>query len=450
MARESFATVVKRRALGVGYLVVIASLVWLSIAIYEKQFTPVVMVTLRTDHTGNELQAASDVKERGIIVGEVRDVTVASGNACSDPSQQCVSVSLALDPSMAGQIPQNVKARILPKTIFGEQYVSLQIPPNPGPSIKAGDVIAQDRTKGALEAQKVFGDLLPLLTAVQPAELNATLTAIAEALQGRGAELGQTLVQLDSYLKQMNPHVKQMVDDIVKLGKVADEYNGVAPDIMQTFRNLETSARTTVEKRDAISQLFLTSTDTANVIRSFLAENEQRMITVVDTSASVYSLLDTYSPEFPCLLAGLNKLGNLTDTIIRNHQFNLQVVIDPNNQGGYKPGEAPRYITGYGPNCFGLPDNPQPIGRNGYFQIPQKYRCLNDGAALTKDPCAQRKSQGMNSSAIAQSAMGSTVENAMVNSLIAGSFGTSPQKVPPIATMLAAPLLRGQVVKVEK
>ncbi len=449
MAKESFGSVVKRRALGIGYLVVIASMVWLSIAIYQKKFTPVVLVTLKTDHTGNELQAASDVKERGLIVGEVRDINVASGNSCADPSRQCVSVTLALDPSMVQQIPQNVRARILPKTIFGEQYVSLQIPPNPGPSIRSGDVIAQDRTRGALEAQKVFGDLLPLLTAVQPAELNATLTAIAEALQGRGEELGHTLVQLDSYLKQLNPHVKQMVSDLVKLGKVADEYNGVAPDLMQTFRNLETSARTTIEKRDSISQLFLTATDTSNVLRSFLADNEQRMITVVDTSASIYSLLDTYSPEFPCLFAGLNKLGNLTDTIIRNHQFNLLISLDANNQGGYKPGEQPRYVTGYGPNCFGLPDNPQPIGSNGYFQIPPKYRCLNDGAALTNDPCAQRKKAGMNASPIEQSAMGSQPENAMVNSLIAGGYGTTPQKVPPIATMLAAPLLRGQVVKVK-
>jgi phospholipid/cholesterol/gamma-HCH transport system substrate-binding protein len=343
-----------------------------------------------------------------------------------------------------------VSARILPKTIFGEQYVDLEEPEHPGPPIKAGDVIAQDRTRGALEAQKVFGDLLPLLTAVHPAELNATLTAIAEALQGRGEELGKTLVQLDGYLKQFNPHVKKMVDDIVKLGKVADEYNGVAPDLMQTFRNLETSARTTIEKRESLSNLFTTSTDTSNIIRSFLAENESRMITVVDTSASIYKLLATYSPEYPCLFAGLNKLGKLTNTILYNHQFNLQVVLDPNNQGGYKPGESPIYVTGYGPNCFGLPDNPQPIGSNGYFQIPAKYRCLNDGAALTKDPCGQRKSQGMSDSAIAQSAMGSPVENAMVNSLISGSYGGNPKKVPPIATMLAAPLLRGQVVKVDK
>jgi phospholipid/cholesterol/gamma-HCH transport system substrate-binding protein len=450
MAKESLGTVLKRRGLGVGYIVLVGALLWLSIAIYQKQFTSVVMVTLRADHTGNELQQASDVKVRGLIVGEVRSVTVASGNACSNPDVPCVSVSMALDPSKVPDIPQNVSARILPKTIFGEQYVDLEEPEHPGPPIKAGDVIAQDRTRGALEAQKVFGDLLPLLTAVHPAELNATLTAIAEALQGRGEELGKTLVQLDGYLKQFNPHVKKMVDDIVKLGKVADEYNGVAPDLMQTFRNLETSARTTIEKRESLSNLFTTSTDTSNIIRSFLAENESRMITVVDTSASIYKLLATYSPEYPCLFAGLNKLGKLTNTILYNHQFNLQVVLDPNNQGGYKPGESPIYVTGYGPNCFGLPDNPQPIGSNGYFQIPAKYRCLNDGAALTKDPCGQRKSQGMSDSAIAQSAMGSPVENAMVNSLISGSYGGNPKKVPPIATMLAAPLLRGQVVKVDK
>jgi phospholipid/cholesterol/gamma-HCH transport system substrate-binding protein len=449
MAKESIATVAKRRGLGIAYLVLIAALLWLSIAIYQKKFTPVVMVSLKTDHTGNALQADSDVKERGIIVGSVKSVNVTSGNACADPSKPCVTVNLALDPSKTKEIPRNVSARILPKTIFGEQYVSLQIPTDPGPPIKGGDVIAQDRSRGALEAQKVLGDLLPLLQAVQPAELNATLTAVAEALQGRGAELGHTLVALDNYLRQLNPHANQMVDDLVKLGKVADEYNGVAPDLLQTFRNLQTNARTTITKRDQLTQLLTTATDTSDVIRSFLADNEQRMITVVDTSAKIYKMLDEYSPEFPCLFAGLNKLGNLTDTILHNHAFNLQIVMDPNNQGGYKVGQSPIYVTGYGPNCFGLPDNPQPKGSNGYFQIPPKYRCLNDGAPLTKDPCGARRSQGINYSPISQSGIESQSENAMVDTLIAPTYGTSPKKVPPIATILTAPLLRGQVVTVK-
>jgi len=191
MARESFAAVARRRMLGVGFIVVIIALVALSIAFYNKTFTKVVLVTLRADHTGNQLIKASDVKERGIIVGTVRKVRSKGDGAI---------VTLALDPSRASIIPANVSAQILPKTLFGEQYVALQLPPQPGRHIKNGDVIPQDRSEAALEISKVLGDILPLLQAVKPAELNATLSALATALKGRGEQLGQTLVHLDRYL----------------------------------------------------------------------------------------------------------------------------------------------------------------------------------------------------------------------------------------------------------
>ena len=128
--KESLATVTKRRGLGVLYIVIIGSLIWLSIAIYQKKFTPVVLVNLKADHTGNALQSGSDVKERGIIVGSVRSVKVDSGpdGGCINQQVTCVTVTLALDPSRVGIIPTNVTAQILPKTIFGEQYVALEIP----------------------------------------------------------------------------------------------------------------------------------------------------------------------------------------------------------------------------------------------------------------------------------------------------------------------------------
>ena len=79
-------------------------------------------------------------------------------------------------------------------------------------------------------------------------------------------------------------------------------------------------------------------------------------------------------------------------------------------------------------------------------KIPDKYKCLNDGAALTSDPCAQDSAQSASDSKIA---LGSPAENALVNTLIAGEYGTTPDKVPPIATALAAPLLRGTTVDVK-
>jgi len=215
MRAESYVSMARRRLLGALYLMIVLALVALSIAIYNKTFTSVATVTLKTDHTGNQLATESDVKERGIIVGYVKSVRVDSGShACTQDRLTCVTVELAIDPDRTHMIPNNVSAQILPKTLFGEQYVSLTIPPAPGPPIKSGDVIGQDRSAGALETEKVLGDLLPLLTAVQPAQLNATLTALATALRGRGEELGQTLTNMDTYLADANPHTKALVDDL--------------------------------------------------------------------------------------------------------------------------------------------------------------------------------------------------------------------------------------------
>jgi phospholipid/cholesterol/gamma-HCH transport system substrate-binding protein len=428
MPKESFATITKRRLLGVLFLAIAVGFVSLSIAIYEKAFTSIVEVQLRADHTGNQLLIDSDVKERGVIVGSVKAVRANGTDAI---------VSLALQPGRVKDIPSNVTAQILPKTLFGEQYVALTIPKNPSAPIKAGDVIPQDRSKGALEAQDVLGDLLPLLTAVQPAELNSTLNALATALQGRGTELGKTLVNFDKYLKVLNPQRQQIVDDIQKLGQVSLEYNAVAPDIFASLQNLQTSARTIVEKKSQLDSLLTSGISTADTLRAFIAANKQNAISIVGQTDKIYSLLASYSPEFKCLFQGVDKLQQLGNTTISNKQIHLSVVLDNTNQGKYVPGEQPRIVTGYGPNCFGLPDNPQPIV-NGKFQIPSQYRCLNDGAALTRDACGK-----------SPSSVGSPEENALVNVLIAHQLGTTPDKVPGGATILTAPILRGQQVAVK-
>jgi len=439
MARESFGTIARRRLLGLGYIVVICGLIALSIAVYNKAFTSVVTVTLRTDHTGNQLLTESDVKVRGIIVGSVRKVKSAGDGAV---------ITLAIDPSRRKLIPDNVSAQILPKTLFGEQYVSLQLPAQPGPPIKAGATISQDRSAVALESEKVFGDLLPLLQAVRPAELNATLTAMADALKGRGQELGQTLVQFDNYLKSLNADVspgvsytKQLVDDLSNLGKVAVNLNTDAPDLIAMLNNFQVSAKTLIEKQAAFDTILTTASSTSGVIDSFLANNEQRLITIVDTSNRVYGLLNAYTPEYSCMLSALVTLNARAEKGIVHDQIQLsaQVYNSPPKLGGYTTSDSVKYITGLGPNCFGMP-NPQVP-----FKIPANFRCVNDGAALTADACSQNAAV----SGFDQQAIGSPAENALVNTLIASSYGTTPDQVPPIATMLAAPALRGSEVSVK-
>jgi virulence factor Mce-like protein len=434
-AGDSLGKVVKRRLLGLLFMVLVIALIGLSIAIYNKAFSTFTNVTLKSDYTGNELQKDSDVKIRGLLVGSVASIDSKGSGAI---------VKIKLDPAMAKKIPADVTAQILPKTLFGEQYVALSTPEGmvgPGvPSIRAGDVIPQDRSKGALESQHVLSDLYPLLSAVQPAQLNATLTALATALHNRGNKLGETLVNFDKYLKVMNPHTAQLVKDLKNLGNVALEYNNVLPDVYSTLQNFQTGVRTIVQKQAGLKALLVNGADTSNVLRGFLADNEQRIIGVSDTNNKILPLLNEYSPEYSCLFNGINYLYNYSKKIIYNHQVHLGITFDNTNQGPYKQGQEVKYVTGYGPNCFGLPNPQDP------FQIPGKYRCLNDGAPLTADPCAQRSDS---TSSDDDQALNSGAENAYVSTLVSGQLHTTPKKVPAVDTFLAGPLMRGQSVVVK-
>src|SRR3954467_1617918 len=198
--------VIRTRVQGLVFLVVLALLLGLSVATYNKAFTKVATVTLKTDTVGNQLQAASDVKIRGVIVGEVRAVHASMHGA---------TIQLAIDPTYLKEIPADVTARLLPKTLFGERFVSLQLPDNPSSTRLAdGDVIGQDRTKNAIELQKVIDDLLPLLKAVQPQDLSFTLGAVANALRGRGDSLGANLASTGSYIGQINTVLPALKTDI--------------------------------------------------------------------------------------------------------------------------------------------------------------------------------------------------------------------------------------------
>lgn len=433
MAQDSLRVVAKRRLLGVLFIVMVVSFVALSIAIYNKAFTSFTTITLKSDFTGNELQKDSDVKIRGLIVGSVASI---------DSKGTGAIVKINLDPDMAKKVPADVTAQILPKTLFGEQYVALSTPHGlvgPGVQmIKAGDTIPQDRSKGALEAQKVLADLYPLLTAVQPAQLNSTLTALSTALHNRGDKLGQTLVNADKYLTVMNPHTRQLVTDLKNLGKVALEYNAVVPDLTATLSNLETGVRTVVQKQAALSDLLTEGSDTSTVLSGFLADNQNRIIAVSGQTNKIFPLLNSYSSEFSCLFNGINKLYTLAGQAVYDHQIHLSVSLDNTNQGPYKPGEEPSFVSGLGPQCFGLPNPMKP------FQIPGKYRCVNDGAALTTDPCAQSRSSDFQNKAI-----GSQADNAYVNTLLSGQMHTTPKKVPAAATLLGGPLMRGQSVVIK-
>ncbi|MHB8273435.1 MAG: MCE family protein [Dermatophilaceae bacterium] len=425
-------------AYGVAFLLALAVLVGLSIASFQKRFTPVVLVTLMAERIGNQLQNTSDVKIRGLIVGEVRSIT-STGNGAS--------IELALQPDQVANIPVNVSARILPKTLFGERYVDLVIPADPLPkAIAEGDTISQDHTKVAIELEQVFDNLLPLLRTVKPEKLAATLNALATALDGRGRQLGDNLVMADRYFAAINPNMPTIQADISGLADLASTYAAAAPDLLRMLKALTTFNTTIVEKQDALAGFLAGTAGFANTATEFLNANGDRIIQVGRVQRPTLALAARYAPEYPCFATGLANWTPRATQMFSNNAFHITLeTVKP--RAPYRPGEEPVWGEHRGPSCMGLPSPVVPYpgmrfadGTNGPgYQSPSAFPAA--GSAL---PSYFSSPTALGIPSADSGLAGTAGEQQVIARLFAHDDADARPSA--ITTLLAGPILRGTVV----
>ncbi|GAA2523482.1 MULTISPECIES: MCE family protein [Streptomyces] len=405
----------RRRCAGVVFLLVPALLIWLAVAVYDKRFTDSDPVVVETGSVGNEMHPGAEVKLRGVVVGEVRAI---------DATDDGARLTLAMKPGTLDDVPADVRAQMLPTTLFGERFVALVPPENPSAeSLAAGAVIPQDRSENAVELQQVLDNVLPMLTAVQPQKLSATLSAVSRALEGRGDRLGDTLSLLDEHLEEFNPHLPALNRDLKELVKVSHVYADAAPDIVTALTDFTTTSGTLAEQEAAYAGTLGATTRTAEDMTAFLRKNEDNIIRLSATGRPTLELLAEYSSAFPCTLRTLAEFVPAMDKALGKGTDRPGVHVDVTtvpSRGAYRPGrDTPVYDSGGGPRCPSVPY----LG-----SLPR--------------PAAQ-------ASAAADQDLGpanSPQENDLVNELLAPAAGRHPGDLPDWSSLLAGPAYRGTEV----
>jgi phospholipid/cholesterol/gamma-HCH transport system substrate-binding protein len=401
-----------RRVAGVLFLLVLVLLAWLSVALYQKQFTPVAMVTLYTSSAGNEMNLGAQVMVRGVQVGEVRQITADGSGA---------RLELAIDPGEVGELPANTSAEMLPTTLFGERYVDLILPANPSPQMLAnGSVIAQDRSSDALELDGVLNNLLPLLSALEPDKLSLVLNALGQGLQGRGAELRQTLTTLNSYLGELNPQLPALDTDVRELAGLARTYNRAAPGILSALNDFAATSQVVAAERANVAALLTNLTVAATDLRSFLAANQQNIIALSADSPATLSILARYAPEFPCTLQDLVNFEPAMNKVLGQGTsqpgLHVNVTVVP-SLGRYLPGrDTPVYADNTGPHCY---------------PVPFPGITLHDSTGTLHDSTGPG---------------GAPQDSELIREVAALALGRPPAAVPGWSSLLLGPLFRGATV----
>ena len=441
----------KRLLLGLAFFLVLILFLGWSVTSYNKTFKKVVSIDLVTDSVGNALPTNADVKVRGLIVGEVRSASSVDG---------VVTAKLAIDPDKADLIPSNATARLLPKTLFGERYVALQIPENDTASpITDGTVLRQDTSGSAIEVGQLLDNLLPLLEAIPPQDLASTLGALAQGLSGRGQELGLTIDRLDTIFKGLNTELPNIQEDLRGLADFSQTYADAGPQLIDALDNLSVTGNTLVEQRPAVDTLISSLTATSASTADFLQANADNLIRISADSREALELLAQYSPSFGCTFANfVPVVQNAQDVIGVGDEYRGINVDMPliNPRGRYLPNQdEPRLFDDRGPTCHAPADTaageffPQYPGgsiNDGSYQVPSRNPGPQDVPEL---PAPQYSPLPGIVEQTPVSYAGSDFERDTLAVIYGGATGTAPEDVPSWVTSAGAPALRGVEVTIK-
>ncbi|WP_183407026.1 MCE family protein [Nocardioides marmorisolisilvae] len=352
-------------AVGLLYVLVIALLVWVSIASYQHVFTDHVTVVVKARQAGQQLNVGGDVRMNGAIVGRVSAV---------DGGPNGVRVSLQIDSGDARRIPRDVVARILPTTLFGQKFVELSSSSTTAAGhLVNGSVIAEDRSAEAVELTDVLDDLDPVLRAVHPEQLSAALGGLADGLSGHGQDLADLLNAGGRYLGELNEQTPTFERDLALLQRVSGQYAVDAPDFLALLRNATVTSRSLTARPDTVSAFIAAVTGAATSGTSLVKANADRLAESAQLARPISELLAEYSPELVCTIGGFLQVEAESAKQIRNGSFQGHFTIGAQARG-YTPADALVLgDLGTGPACRGLPVAPIPYGAVN----------LNDGAGDT-------------------------------------------------------------------
>ncbi|NKQ51947.1 MCE family protein [Amycolatopsis sp. K13G38] len=350
MPNLTLASPVTKRLAGLGMIVAFAGVLALVWAMFTESFTPTTTVTVRSDRAGLLMAAKDRVKYNGVQVGTVSGVKL-NGDS--------VDIVMRLDPGQASVIPANATAAISPETAFGNKFIELMPPSASAPTtarLRDGSVLTADHV--GTEINTVFQNLMNVLAAAKPSEVNGTLEAVSSALRGRGDQLGQFLTEVNSYLAAINPALPDLDYDLVQVGKVSNLYADISPDFFKTLRNAVRIGATVTDKQAALHS-FLQELDRLGATGTDLFDqNGRKLIDMLHLLEPTTGLLHEYSPEISCFLEGEDNARRLLEPALggKAPYGVLTVQVLPGKEPYKYPDDLPEVNAQSGPNCHGLPN----------------------------------------------------------------------------------------------
>lgn len=328
---------------GIILLLVLALILTYVLLQFRGALTPKTELTMLSARSGLVMDPNSKVTYNGVEIGRVKNIS-----ETSESGRPAAKLLLEVDPKFIKLIPSNVNGDIQATTIFGNKYVSLSSPANPSPTrISSTDVI--DARTVTTEFNTLFETVTGLAERIDPVKLNLTLSATAEALTGLGSKFGQSIVNANVALDNINPRLPRLQYGMQRLADLADVYTAAGPDFWDALDNALTTSRTLNNQRGDLDAALLAAAGFGNTGADVFEKGAPYLVRAMSDLVPTSQLLNTYSPELFCM--------------VRNYAEVLPKALEGFGGNGYSLRQHAK-ITGP-PNPYVYPDNLPRVNARG-------------------------------------------------------------------------------------
>jgi phospholipid/cholesterol/gamma-HCH transport system substrate-binding protein len=333
--------------------ILIGGLIALTAGAFSGKFQDFIPLTLVSNRAGLVMEDGAKVKLRGVQVGQVASIGT---------DVKAAELQLKMQPNAFKYLPSNVEAEIKSTTAFGAKYVDLIVPEHPSPiPLKPGAVLHSRNV--TVEVNTVFENLQSVVQALDPAKLNAILSAFAQSVRGKGDRLGQAITGANDVLLTVNPRMGTIDKDWRLFGKTTAIYSDAAQNILSILDSATTTSAALTDDERSLDSLLLSAIGLSQTGINVIGRNEPNIVRSMNLLDPTLALLQKYSPTFTCLFqgsqwyvdhGGRDMLGG------NGYSFIMDAALlfgdDPYRYPKHLPKVAATGGPGGRPSCGSLPD----------------------------------------------------------------------------------------------
>ena len=323
-------------------------------------------VTTTLPAAAGPVRESTPVQFRGIEVGTLAEV---------EPDEGGARLTLRLDPERIGEIPADVVVRLLPRTLFGNQYLDLAGPERrSGARLVAGAELAPDTSRPTAQLYTTYTRMYQLLDALEPAQLQVALTAVADSLRGRGARLGEVIDDSAALRHEAAPVLDGLGSDLRTMAAVSDDLRAASPDLVRTLDNAVALSAVVVQERENIGSLLSGGVEVTDRAQRFVEANGDRAVQLVRTADPITDILGGHPGALGDAHAGVDAFLDGANRAFSTGFFKIRAKASRESPDPYDARDCPRYGAVRGPNCAAA--DAGPIGPVGSAQEDDALRRL--------------------------------------------------------------------------